>query len=593
MNRQKAPSELRQALDVLRPYFVRASWFSLVGSLLMLAPTGYMLEVYDRVVNSRSHMTLWMLTLLVLGLYAVMELLDWSRNEILRGAGHALDKQLSGRMFDVIFEANLRRVPGGSVQSMNDFRTVRDFLHAPVLVAIMEAPVALVFMVLIFAISPVLGWSAVAGAIVQTGVAWLNERSSQPPLAQASRASIGAQQYADGSLRNAEVIESMGMLRNIHRLWMSKQRDFLELQAKASDVAGVFQAISKFVQQVMGSLLLGLGAWLLLGGKLNGGAGMMIIASVLGGRMLAPLVQVVSQWRAVVGVRLAWTRLEQLLGQLPKRSPSMALPAPEGALVVDGLVAGAPGSPSAIVRGIQFSMTPGQVLAVVGPSASGKTTLARLLTGLWPAAAGKVRLDGVDVFIWDKAELGPHVGYLPQGVELFEGSLAENIARFGVVDRAKVEEAARLVGLHDYILSLPQGYDSPVGRDGAMLSGGQRQRAALARALYGNPVFVVLDEPNSSLDEEGDAALASAITTLKARGTTFVVMTHRTSVLAVADLMLVMRDGAQQAFGPRDEVLAALNKAAQEAAQARQAPQGPQGPQGQQAPPAVLLAPAA
>ena len=242
MNRQKAPSELRQALDVLRPYFVRASWFSLVGSLLMLAPTGYMLEVYDRVVNSRSHMTLWMLTLLVLGLYAVMELLDWSRNEILRGAGHALDKQLSGRMFDVIFEANLRRVPGGSVQSMNDFRTVRDFLHAPVLVAIMEAPVALVFMVLIFAISPVLGWSAVAGAIVQTGVAWLNERSSQPPLAQASRASIGAQQYADGSLRNAEVIESMGMLRNIHRLWMSKQRDFLELQAKASDVAGVFQA---------------------------------------------------------------------------------------------------------------------------------------------------------------------------------------------------------------------------------------------------------------------------------------------------------------------------------------------------------------
>ena len=222
-----------------------------------------------------------------------------------------------------------------------------------------------------------------------------------------------------------------------------------------------------------------------------------------------------------------------------------------------------------------------EVLAVVGPSASGKTTLARLLTGLWPAAVGKVRLDGVDIFIWNKSELGPHVGYLPQGVELFEGTLAENIARFGPVDRVRVEEAARLVGLHDYILSLPQGYDSPVGREGTMLSGGQRQRAALARALYGNPVFVVLDEPNSSLDEEGDAALAAAITALKARGTTFVVMTHRTSVLAVADLMLVMRDGAQQAFGPRDEVLAALTKAAQEAAQARQAPQ------------AGLLAPAA
>jgi ATP-binding cassette subfamily C exporter for protease/lipase len=576
MSQQKPPSELRQAMATLRPYFVRATWFSLLGSLLLLAPTGYMLEVYDRVVNSRSHMTLFMLTVLVLGVYVVMEVLDWSRNEILRSAGHALDRQLSGRMFNVVFEANLRRVPGGTTQSMSDFRTVRDFLHAPVLVAMMEAPVALVFMVLIFAISPVLGWSAVAGAVVQTAVAWLNERGSQPPLAEASRTSIAAQQYADGSLRNAEVIESMGMLRNIHRLWMNKQQEFLKLQAQASDVAGVFQAISKFVQQVMGSLLLGLGAWLLLRNQLNGGAGMMIIASVLGGRMLAPLVQIVSQWRAVVGVRVAWARLEQLLRQLPPRSPAMELPPPKGALAVEGVTAGAPGSQAAIVRGIQFSVQPGQVLAVVGPSASGKTTLARLLTGLWPAAVGKVRLDGVDVFIWDKSELGPHVGYLPQGVELFEGTLAENIARFGPVDRARVEEAARLVGLHEHIMSLPQGYDSPVGRDGAMLSGGQRQRAALARALCGNPVCVVLDEPNSSLDEEGDAALAAAIKALKARGTTFVVMTHRTSVLAVADLMLVMRDGAQQAFGPRDEVLAALTKAAQEAAQARQTPQAPQ-----------------
>lgn len=571
--RQLPPSELRQALATLKPYFVRASWFSLVGSLLVLAPTGYMLEVYDRVVNSRSFTTLAMLTLLVLGLYVVMEVLDWARNQILRDAGRALDKHLSGRVFNVIFEANLRRAPGGSTQSMTDFRTVRDFLHAPVLVALMEAPVALTFMVLIFAISPVLGWSAVAGAIVQTAVAWFNERSSQPPLAEANRTSIAAQQYANGTLRNAEVIESMGMLRNIHRLWMTRQQEFLHLQAKASDVAGVFQAISKFVQQVMGSLLLGLGAYLLLAGTLNGGASMMIIASILGGRMLAPLVQIISQWRAVVGVRMAWARLEHLLRQLPQRPPSMALPPPKGALTVDSLVAGAPGSPVVILRGIQFALTPGQVLAVVGPSASGKTTLARLLTGLWPAGGGKVRLDGVDVFVWDKAELGPYVGYLPQGVELFEGTLAENIARFGNVDQARVEEACRLVGLHEFILSLPQGYDSPVGPEGAALSGGQRQRAALARALYGNPVFVVLDEPNSSLDEEGDAALAAAITTLKSRGTTFVVMTHRTSVLAVADLMLVMREGTQHAFGPRDEVLAGLAKAAQEATQARQGPQ--------------------
>ncbi|MBP3979802.1 type I secretion system permease/ATPase [Acidovorax sp. JG5] len=572
MSQPNPPSELREALGALKPYFVRATLFGVLGSLLLLAPTVYMLEVYDRVVNSRSHMTLFMLTVMVLGLYMVMELLDWARNEILRGAGQALDGELSGRVFGAIFEAGLRRMQGGTAQAMSDLRTVRDFLNSQVLSACMELPAAFVFMVLIFAINPLLGWSAVAGALVQTVLAWLNERNSQPPLADANRMSIAAQQYADGSLRNAEVIESMGMLRNIHRLWMERQREFLKQQAVASDVAGIFQSMSKFVQQVMGSLLLGLGAWLLLRNQLNGGSGMMIIASVLGGRMLAPLVQIITQWRAVVGVRLAWGRLDQLLRQLPKRPKGMELPAPKGALAVEQVTAGAPGSPSAIVRGIQLTVAPGQVLAVVGPSASGKTTLARLLVGLWPSAVGKVRLDGADVFTWDKSELGPHVGYLPQGVELFEGTLAENIARFGPVDYAKVEEAARLVGLHEHILSLPQGYDSPVGREGAMLSGGQRQRAALARALYGNPVYVVLDEPNSSLDEEGDAALAAAISALKARGTTFVVMTHRTSILAVADLMLVMREGAQQAFGPRDEVLAALTKAAQEA-KARQTPQ--------------------
>ena len=242
----------------------------------------------------------------------------------------------------------------------------------------------------------------------------------------------------------------------------------------------------------------------------------------------------------------------------------MLLPPPKGRLAVENLVAAAPGSQAPILKGLAFGLQPGEVLAVVGPSASGKTTLARLLMGLWPAVSGKVRLDGADVFAWDKQELGPHLGYLPQGVELLEGTLAENIARFGEPSRVKGEAVARAVGLHEFIESLPQGYDSPVGREGAMLSGGQRQRVALARALYGDPVLVVLDEPNSSLDEAGDAALAQAIQALKARGTTFVVMTHRTSVLGVADKMLVLRDGAQQAFGPRDEVLAALNQAAQQ-----------------------------
>lgn len=572
MNPNQKPSELAEALLALKPYYQRALAFALIGGLLMLAPTVYMMEVYDRVVNSRSHMTLWMLTLLVALLYAVMEILDWARAETMHEAGQVLDGRMAPRVFQAIYESNLQRPGAGSVQPMNDFRTVRDFLHQPVLGAIMEAPVALVFLVLLFMMHPLMGWSSLVGAILQVGLTWMNERSTQPPLMAANRASIGAQQYADGSLRNAEVIEAMGMLGHIHQRWIKRQREFLGLQAQASDKAGAFQAATKFVQTTLGSGLLGLGAWLTLEGLLPAGGSMMIVGSVLGGRVLAPLVQMVSQWRAVVNMRDAWRRLDQVLTQFPAKPPTMPLPAPRGQLTVENVVAGAPGSPAPILKGVAFGLPPGEVLVVVGPSASGKTTLARLLVGLWPAGSGKVRLDGVDIFNWNKLELGPHVGYLPQGVALLEGTLAENIARFGDVSMAKVEAAARAVGLHEFIQSLPQGYDSPVGREGAILSGGQRQRVALARALYGDPVLVVLDEPNSSLDEAGEAALASAIRLYKSRGTTFVVMTHRTSVLAVADKMLVLRDGAQQAFGPRDEVLAALNQAQQQAAQqARQA----------------------
>ena len=567
MSSQKLPSELHRAVMSLRPYFVRAAWFSLCSCLLVLAPSGYMLEVYDRVVNSRSHLTLVMLTLLVLGAYMLMEVLEWARAEIMHEAGVTLDKLLRNRIFTAIFEANLKRMPGGSLQPLNDFKTVRDFLGSAPSLALMDAPVSLVFLALVFAVSPVLGWSAVVGALLQVFIGWLNERSTQPPLVAANRSAIGAQQYADGSLRNAQVIESMGMLRDIHRRWMDKQRDFLGLQAVASDRAGGFQALTKFLQTTMGSLLLGVGAWLLLHNELNGGAGMMIVASILGGRVLAPLVQIVTQWRVVVNVRDAWQRLEMLLAAVPAKPRLMALPAPRGMLQIENLVAGAPNGSVAILKNVAFGLSPGEVLAVVGPSASGKTTLARLLVGLWPAASGKVRLDGADVFTWDKNELGPFVGYLPQGVELLEGTLAENIARFGDIEPARVKAAARAVDLHDFIMGLPQGYESPVGRDGAMLSGGQRQRVALARAIYGDPVLVVLDEPNSSLDEVGDAALAAAIVELKARGTTFVVMTHRTSVLAVADKMMVLQDGVMQAFGPRDEVLSALKKASEKASE--------------------------
>lgn len=281
------PSELGKAVSALRPYFVRSFWFSICSCLLVLAPSGYMLEVYDRVVNSRSHMTLLMLTLAVLGAYVLMEILEWARAEILHEAGQELDQQMRHRIFGAIFEANLKRLPGGSIQPMNDFRTIKDFFQSPPLLALMEAPVSLVFLALVFAISPVLGWSAVVGSVFQVFIGWLNEKNTQPSLVAANRSAIAAQQYADGSLRNAQVIESMGMLRDIHRRWMGKQREFLGLQALASDRASTYQAWTKFLQTTMGSLLLGLGAWLLLKGQLNGGCGMMMIGSILGGRVLA------------------------------------------------------------------------------------------------------------------------------------------------------------------------------------------------------------------------------------------------------------------------------------------------------------------
>ena len=563
MKPQTPPSELALAFDPLRPVLMRAAGFSMVISLLALSPTVYMLEVYDRVVNARSGMTLAMLTVVVVLCYAVMEILEKVRGAMMRAAGVQLEEKLSERVYNAMFQGFLKRHVSGGSQVLNDLKLVREFLFNPALLAVLEAPVALVALALIFAINPLLGWSAVIGALAQMGVAYMNERATRKPLNEANRSAAAAQQFAEASLRNAHVMESMGMLDAVQARWQKRQDQFLAHQAQASEGAGLWTAMSKLIQQLMGSVLLGLGAWLMMGNALNGGGSMVIIGSVLGGRVLAPLGQVVAQWNAVVNVRAAWARLEALLAQIPEKPDAMPLPAPKGFLTVEALMAGAPGQQVPIVRGVQFGIQPGEVLAVIGPSASGKTTLARLLVGLWPAISGKVRLDGADVHAWDKAELGPYLGYLPQGVELLDGTLAENIARFGDVDMAQVEAAARLVGLHELIMSMPQGYNSPIGRDGTMLSGGQRQRVGLARALYGKPVFVVLDEPNSSLDEVGDAALANAIATLKQMGTTFVVMTHRSSILGVADKILLMREGTQQAFGPRDEVLAALQQKAQ------------------------------
>lgn len=551
-------SELRLALLELKPVWIWALILSWTIGLLGFTSTVYMLEVYDRVVNSRDVMTLVMLTLVTLGAYAVMELLEKLRTKLLWGAGIQFELRLSDRIYNAMFDGLLRQQVGGVMSVQNDIRVVREFFYNPALGAMMELPVGLISVALIFAINPLLGWAAIFGAAAQTFVAWLIQRSSREPLLEAQRRSQEAQTYAEASLRNAQVMESMGMLDSVIAQWQKKQRAFLSYQARASESAGALNAVSKLLQQLMGSVLLGMSAWLMLYNELHGGSAMMIISAVLGGRLLSPLNQIVQQWSPLASVMGAWDRLSKLLSVVPARTQNMALPAPKGELTVESLVAAPPGMTQAVLRGLQFGVPAGRVLAVVGPSASGKTSLAKLLLGIWSPQAGKVRLDGADVHIWDKSELGPYMGYLPQGVELLEGTLAENIARFGELDMTRIEDASRLVGLHEFILALPKGYETPVGRDGGLLSGGQRQRVALARALYGNPVFVVLDEPNSSLDEAGDAALIQAIAAMKARGTTFVINTHRTSVLSVSDLTLVLREGTQQLFGPTAEVLQKL-----------------------------------
>ena len=555
----QAISVIKNALMDTMPSMKRAVFFSFFTNLLILAPTWYMLEVYDRVVNSQNHKTLLMLTIMIVFLYALMEMLEWVRSRVMFAASMQFDRALNDRVFNGIFQAKLRQIPGGTAQAFSDLKTIQDTLASPALMAIMDMPFALLTLIIVFAINTTMGWFSVAGAILLGVIAWLNQKRVQPPLTEANRHAISAQNYASGVIRNAQVIEAMGMLSRVHAKWIVRQNKFLNLQGVASDQAGLNSSLSKLVQTLQGSLLLGLGCWLTLRGELDMGGSMMIVGSTLGGRVLAPLITFVANWRVIANARDAINRLDNFLKAFPEPRESMPLPPPLGNLSVEGAVAAPPNSQIAILKGITFRLPAGQSLAVVGPSASGKTTLARLITGIWPAANGKVRLDGADIFQWKKSELGPHVGYLPQDVELFDGTLAENIARFGEVDMEKVRTAANVVGLDTLISSLKDGYATQVGEEGSFLSGGQRQRVALARAIYGMPKFVVLDEPNSSLDEAGDVALLNALQTIKAQGTTLIVITHRPNILSVIDHMMVLTDGQIKAFGPRDEVLASLN----------------------------------
>lgn len=556
-------NEIKQILLTFKSTFVTVGTFSAISNLLMLVPSLYMLQVYDRVLGSRNEITLLMLTLLMLAAYVFMSSLDLIRSFVLVRVGARFDMQLNKRVYTAAFEQNLKRSGTNAGQALADLTNVRQFLTGNALFAFFDAPWFPIYLIVIFAFEPSLGIFALCGTVILVLCAYVNERVSHKPLAEANGMAIAAGTLATNNLRNAEVIESMGMLPNLMGRWLKLHSRFLHLQAEASEKAGIVGAVTKFFQVSLQSLVLGFGALLVLENKIT--PGMMIAASILVGRALQPVQQVIAVWKSWASTRSAYERLTKLLEENPEREVGMALPKPNGAISVESVSAAPPGVGAPVLKGVNFAINAGDVLGVIGPSGSGKSTLARLLVGIWPAMLGKVRLDGADIYQWNKAELGPHIGYLPQDIELFGGTISENIARFGDVDPEKVVQAAKRAGVHELILHFPGGYDTRLGDGGAGLSGGQRQRLGLARAMYGDPSVLVLDEPNSNLDDVGEQALLLAINDLRSRGKTIVVITHRTNVIGVTNKLLLLRDGVLNMFGPTNDVLNALQEGQRQA----------------------------
>jgi ATP-binding cassette, subfamily C, bacterial exporter for protease/lipase len=564
----KASNTLQSELTLILASFKRAfrtvGVFSAVINLLMLMPALYMLQLYDSVLTSRNEMTLLMLTLIMLGAYIFMGALEYVRSFVLIRVGAQFDMKLNRRVYTAAFEQSLRQASGNAGQALQDLTNLRQFLTGNALFAFFDAPWFPVYLLVIFLFNVWLGMFALFGTVVLVLLAYINEKVSHKPLAEANAVAVASTSLANNNLRNAEVIEAMGMLPNLQSRWYALHGRFLNLQAQASEKSGVVTAISKSVSVALQSLMLGLGALLVLEDSIS--PGMMIAGSILLGKAIGPVQLLISVWRQFGNTRSAFERLTKLLDENPARKANMSLPKPEGKVSVENVMAGPPGTRIAAIKGLSFSIAPGEVLGVIGPSGSGKSTLARLLVGVWPAATGKVRLDGADVYQWNKDELGSYIGYLPQDIELFSGTISENIARFGEIDAEKVILAAKRSGVHEMILTMPKGYDTVLGDGGGGLSGGQKQRIGLARALYGDPSLIVLDEPNSNLDDVGEQALLASILDLRKRGKTIVVITHRTRILAATTKLLLLHEGMSKLFGPTEQVMAAL-------AQQQQAPQ--------------------
>lgn len=559
-------NNLQVALKACKGSFLSVGFFSLFVNALMLAPTFYMIQVSGRVVPSSSTSTLIMLTLILTIMMLTLGSLEWVRSRIMVRISNRLDALLSRDIYRASFKKALST--GGmdaSAQSLNDLTSLRQFLTGNGLFAFFDAPWLPIYTAVMFLFHPWFGWMTVGSAVVLVVLAFLNHRYTGKALTEANQQSVRATLQTTKNLRNAEVIESMGMLDTLMTRWAVYQRRVLVLQSQASDKGGIITSISKTFRTWAQSIMLALGAYLVITHEIN--PGLLMAGSLLLGRALSPIDQMIGSWKGFVAARVQYGRLNDTLEKLNAEPQRMALPDPEGHIQVENLVIAPPGAKAAVIRNMSFVTPAGSIVGIVGPSAAGKSTLARALLGIWPPQHGTVRLDGADIAAWDKQKLGPHLGYLPQDIELFEGTISDNVARFGKVDPEKVVLAARVAGVHEMILQLPDGYDTVIGSEGINLSGGQRQRIGLARAIYGSPRLIVLDEPNSNLDDVGEKALAVALQKIKETGATVFIISHRPSILSRLDRIMVMNAGTITMYGARDHVIAEL---AQQQAKAQQ-----------------------
>ncbi|GAB4255504.1 MAG: type I secretion system permease/ATPase [Methylomicrobium sp.] len=557
-------TDLQEALNLCKGAFISAAGFSLIINFLMIVPSIYMLQVYDRVVPTGNQSTLLMLTLIMMVLFITLGALEWVRSQVLVRVSTRLETLLNDRLFRVAFKQSLfSSGQGGTSQPLDDLTGLRQFMTGNGLFAFFDVPWMPVYIALMFIFHPWYGWAAVFTSIILGIIAIANEKATSKMLAEANNLAIVGRGQLNRNLKNAEVIESMGMLDNIRKRWFNGASKVLQLQAEASSRAGLLTSLSKIVRLSSQSLILGLGAYLVILHEIT--PGLMIAGSILLGRALAPIDLMIATWKGFITARSQYSRLNDILQKIPADEERMQLPDPQGHIQVEGAVVVPPGAKIPVLKGITLNIAKGDIVGVLGPSGAGKSTFARALLGVWPTANGTVRLDGAEVFTWDRRQLGAFIGYLPQDIELFDGTISENIARFGEIDPEKVVEAAKMADVHEMILRLPEGYDTFIGANGGNLSGGQRQRIGLARALYGNPVLVVLDEPNSNLDEQGEGALENAIRKLKEKQSTVVIITHRHNVLSKVDKLLILKDGTVAVYGPRDQVVAHLQKQAAQA----------------------------